>query len=895
MLTFSLCPLSRGRGRRNSERGLSLLHKWPMMPLTQMSTIPPNDTRTVTDDRIQDEIPKPQGTRQGHMYVSTADGDVKTLVAETSFDENDKQEEARQSWQGVRATEDGKSAAPERTHPSPGDDRRAASHGRNLSAHFFDAATIRDSISEPAVAGVSFDDQSQRSYPIQHSSQAPIEPPAAHLTGVSPVSPSVGRKHRRGFSEEMSNPAFAHRRINSIGIAAPVERGPGHSYYGNSQQQDHPSYASAPASRHHRQDSAGLDMLSAAIHATDVPREELAGTVGTSNPAEQPAASLTEAPRESQRSPHEQSMMRMSPSAMGAAPYDYAQTNAMGAPAFRPPHGAPQPVYQQGPVPPPSTSPYPPQVYYHSHPYYPPPQGAPLGYHQRQMSQGHPMGYPMQYAPPAPYGKVPPYPSPHQQHMAPPSMSSAEPIAHQCTESNGKIETDEQLFASQDMSYQAAPTPQQWGGPPRPGTSTGVQTFVTTMSVGDGRKTMHAAPTHKVASTNTDPSSNEQQPPVPSHVSHHRKMSSFSSLSTILGSTVFPEDQAAQGGHHRPGSSYFHNPIDQSSRPTGPPPSGAHHRSMSSSMSFLNVLDDKTLGGHHRSTSSSVSFLQGLDDNFDPHEAFSSALDGNGQQNFFGSNTMTSSPYSAAQKGPCTEEQYGGGPPHTGEALSSAQCVPILVPVGSSTPKLARAPETRKEDFDRLAAGGTSKRVRRKCTVEGCPNRVVQGGLCISHGAKRKQCKHPGCTKNVKKAGLCSTHGPARKRCEAEGCSKVAVQGGRCIAHGAKKKMCDVDGCRKQAILSGMCKKHHDQSTGVVSGRHGSDISTASERGPSPTVAATAAKPAGEGKRPSHTRGLSIFQEVSPENIQNILGSQDQGSQENRAQPDAFGYNNRMM
>ena len=80
------------------------------------------------------------------------------------------------------------------------------------------------------------------------------------------------------------------------------------------------------------------------------------------------------------------------------------------------------------------------------------------------------------------------------------------------------------------------------------------------------------------------------------------------------------------------------------------------------------------------------------------------------------------------------------------------------------------------------------KRSRRKCTVPNCTNKVVQGGLCISHGAKRKICSHPGCTKNVKKLGLCSAHGPARKKCEFEGCVKVAVQGGRCIAHGAKKK-----------------------------------------------------------------------------------------------------------
>ena len=78
----------------------------------------------------------------------------------------------------------------------------------------------------------------------------------------------------------------------------------------------------------------------------------------------------------------------------------------------------------------------------------------------------------------------------------------------------------------------------------------------------------------------------------------------------------------------------------------------------------------------------------------------------------------------------------------------------------------------------------TKKRTRRACTVDGCPNRVVQGGLCIKHGAKRKKCTFPGCTKNVKKAGRCSTHGPRRKRCEVQGCTNASVKNGKCISHG---------------------------------------------------------------------------------------------------------------
>jgi len=825
------------------------------MPFTPMSDFPVNDTRNVTDDRIQEDerqTPMPQATSsalQSNVYVTTADGDVETLIVDPSLDgtENAGKEHHREaSWQDVRATEMGKTGPPERS--SPQKDGKPASHARNLSAHFFDAATIKDNTSELCAApGVSFDDQSQRSgYPTQHSSSS--------TSGVPPVSPAVGQKHSRAYSGDMSNPVYAHRRINSIGNGAQIDRNTGNPYYH--------SYAPIVKGRHHREGSAGLDMLTAAIKAADVPKEELAKAAGVpTSPIQNPADPPTyEALHEEDRSPPENATaMRTSPNESGNVHYGYPQVGVMGAPQVRHPQVA-QPGYQQGPPFPPQPGFYPGQSFYV--PGAPSSYGLPPGYHDgRQMRQGQPMGgYPMQYAPPTGephYSKAPFAPPPPTMET---SSSSADAEMHHAGNSG-------------NMPYQEAPV--QWGGPPRPGTSTGVQTFVTTMAVGDGNKTMHVS-SYKRNSPSNDPA-------IPSTVGHHRKLSSFSSLSTI-----FQEGDQVAMLKSGQGSSYFQNPTDQISRPAGPPPTssgppaGAHHRSMSSSMSFLNSLDEKTVRGHHRSTSSSVSFLQGLD-NLDPNEVFNS-----GQQNpllHAGPNTSKTNPYSPGNKANYPNMQYGG-PPRSADPPSSTTCVPITRQASAPAP-----PPADKSSSGRLAAGGTSKRVRRKCTVEGCPNRVVQGGLCISHGAKRKQCKHPGCTKNVKKAGLCSTHGPARKRCDAEGCQKVAVQGGRCIAHGAKKKLCDVEGCKKQAILSGMCKKHHDQNFGAGSGRRGSDSSA---RDPSPPLVASAPPPAAassrKGKRPSHTRGLSIFQEVSPENIQNLLSgpeSEDQNGQ--GGQPDAFG------
>lgn len=286
------------------------------------------------------------------------------------------------------------------------------------------------------------------------------------------------------------------------------------------------------------------------------------------------------------------------------------------------------------------------------------------------------------------------------------------------------------------MMYPPQPRPDvkvQWEGGARE--HQGSQTFVTAMGIG-GNKTM-------VPKTDANA--------IPSHIQHHRRMSSFSSLG--LG-TLFPSAAPEKEVH----------PLKV--------PSASHHRSTSSSISFLNALDVAGMEGANDET-----FLRTL------HEAQ--------------------------------------------EKPAETLCRPC-------------EPEEEEETKKHLANGGASKRARRKCTVEGCANRVVQGGLCISHGAKRKTCKYPGCSKNVKKAGLCSTHGPARKRCEHPGCGKVAVQGGRCIAHGAKKKLCSVDDCPKQAILGGMCKKHHDMSNA----------------------------------KPTHTRGLSIFNEFSADAVQSLINSE---------------------
>jgi hypothetical protein len=250
---------------------------------------------------------------------------------------------------------------------------------------------------------------------------------------------------------------------------------------------------------------------------------------------------------------------------------------------------------------------------------------------------------------------------------------------------------------------------------------------------------------------------------------------------------------------------------------------------------FPSAITDRSSGHHHRKTSSTVSFLRDLDVGLE-------STDATFLRNLQASNSSIATGYGTQQLNLPTHTS----PPQEGSVNSS-------------------------ESGTQLASGGTSKRIRRKCTVDNCPNRVVQGGLCISHGAKRKCCKHPGCNKNVKKAGLCSTHGPARKRCDEGKCQKVAVQGGRCIAHGAKKKLCSVDDCTKQAILSGMCKKHSDHSNGITSTK---SRSSSSEDEDEISLCQEIKKTPGQRKKASHNRGLSIFQELSADAVSSMLNDE---------------------
>ncbi len=693
----------------------------------------PFESRNVTDDRIATQgSPRNRRTGAGAVkYETTLTGDV--VVVEPSFDVDDDGgehcDDKTASTSPNPSKGDWQARSPSGDEKSPRPEERSSpskeerTPGGNLSTHFFDATKLSEIPRESSRDGEYYREFKPR--------------PEEEEVSVA------GQKHQRG--NDSSQPPVAHRRVNSVGRSKVVEKG----YSGGYPEQQR---------RHHREDSAGLDILSAAADCTE---EEL--------------AAVADARRRPPRAPWDppSSGPRNSPSAVSSETY-YGGNGAMLAP--------PPPMSRQYPSPShaylqPGSGLHP---TYHPPPYHPSSFYPPPHHFHRGIPPNSSMGYPIQYSHRIdPYGKH--HLPPHLQHsMQPPS--GEESGRQPSPAADDRLDTDERVQGSR-VSLPPVP-PSQWRSA---GTTQGVQTFVTAIGVGDGNKMMQPSNMQKNTGTNT-----ENMFTAPHHVpsmvgqpSHHRKMSSYSSLGTILGSAMFAPD---------PNNDH---PLKKHT----------HHRRASSSASFLHGFEVGLEG-------SDVAFLHNLQASHN----------------------------------------------------TDLSVVPFCMPTNQQEcPPSPDAKSDSQKSESKLAPGGTSKRVRRKCTIKDCPNRVVQGGLCIQHGARRKTCKHPGCNKNVKKAGLCSTHGPARKRCDTDGCSKVAVQGGKCIAHGAKKKLCSYEDCNKQAILAGMCKKHHDQSLGIASNRFG--------------VPAKAEDSAGEDMDTSasrqhssrHQRGLSIFQEISADTVQDLL------------------------
>jgi len=88
------------------------------------------------------------------------------------------------------------------------------------------------------------------------------------------------------------------------------------------------------------------------------------------------------------------------------------------------------------------------------------------------------------------------------------------------------------------------------------------------------------------------------------------------------------------------------------------------------------------------------------------------------------------------------------------------------------SPRKASTADTSNDVSDGTA---TSMNSREKkiyyCSSEGCTNQVVNGGVCMRHGARVKRCSREGCTNVAVQGGVCNRHGAKVKRCSSEGCT----------------------------------------------------------------------------------------------------------------------------
>jgi len=137
--------------------------------------------------------------------------------------------------------------------------------------------------------------------------------------------------------------------------------------------------------------------------------------------------------------------------------------------------------------------------------------------------------------------------------------------------------------------------------------------------------------------------------------------------------------------------------------------------------------------------------------------------------------------------------------------------------------------EKKRKEVSVSASGPQKKRIKKRCSTEGCTHQAVKGGVCVRHGAKAKRCSNEGCTNVVVQGGVCIRHGAKVKRCSNEGCTNQVQNGGVCFRHGAKvKKFTRSDGNR--CSFEGGCINRVGQRGGLCS-NHSAHIGSAQPNG----------------------------------------------------------------
>lgn len=743
------------------------------------------------------------------------------------------------SWANTKETSDGDVLKLESPNPRNGSDNTFEGHMRSLSGHmvglnlspdnsitYSPDPEVEDNI-EPLSLGDARDEKhgiTIQSFPIQQAQHS---------------SEGVSRKHRRVYSGGVSNPVNAHRRVDSRGSTEFVRK--------------HEAYSHGQVEYPQQYSTYGQRYPPDAEHSTNA---------GYSSP-----------PWHHPRKPSRRYELE--------PPYDYAP---------RAPRPLPPGYRSQHTPPPPPPHQYSPQYSHPSarHRRVPPPHGGPV--HGPPIPRHYPPA-PYSYHPAsAAHQNSPAYHSPYPPHPCAEEIrrsrhahshhTSPHPSSRQTSPHPSSRHTSPHPPSRHSSPY--PPTRHDHSPPHEPdnaysASSPGQYTHATLHSESTYKQEnlSHQPPTH--AKRRQSPPNHDEYQAPPFHpltqsqpISIQKSYARQTSVGSIGSTGIIETEEKLTFGSFsdskmpRNSPQLFESVLigEPSSKPTRSPPTSTSPYAETVPSSVTSNAQDVTLPPENRArTASSDSrvrnFVQNV--NASNHERGASIdslvinddlfgesiLQGDGGPMEFDVEPLPVAPEHVSSlnigQGITSSQEYEQYQNYQGEQIQPPAPAPVYnappvvndpaptcLPVASPAQPALSSTQTE----ERKIQGTVSKRTRRKCKVGGCENRVVQGGVCISHGAKRKTCGHPGCTKHVKKAGMCSAHGPPRKLCESEGCTKVAVQGGRCIKHGAKKKMCFIDGCQKQAILSGMCKKHHDEEAEA----NGTNQQS-----------------------PSHSRGLSIF------------------------------------
>jgi hypothetical protein len=338
-----------------------------------------------------------------------------------------------------------------------------------------------------------------------------------------------GRKHRRMQSNEYSRPPIAHRRIDSLGGVASIRRPDGGS--DDDHTADSPgtspvpfpavSQQPPPRAQHHRDNSLGLDILSAVAEANTDDLAVLNRDAANSDPGSPQVpsavsfsdrrASWSDSHRPSNASTSSVTTSRASLSHLSTGSYESGNTA----------HPMPPPGYR----------------------YHPEAEGGPNSMappaHRRSLALSSGSSYPVQHStfPPGTYvypnhGHYPPPGHPYFPGylVAPGSHDVHGPYTHY-SQPYSVASTPGYPVQQHGQYY-----PDERGGPslkresPPPPRSQGSQTFVTGLAMDHGNKTL--TPSHLRRTSHEygrGPGSHPLHGPMPPG-SHHRKMSSFSSL-----------------------------------------------------------------------------------------------------------------------------------------------------------------------------------------------------------------------------------------------------------------------------------------------------------------------------------------------------------------------------